>query len=83
MGLLRQAQLAGPGMPVAAAAGPAPVRENSILLIGGDKRGNSPDPSRPVAQSRDILVYDVIGNTWTRRGMARGHRHGSRRCQGL
>ena len=61
-------QLAGPGMPVAAAAGPAPVRENSILLIGGDKRGNSPDPSRPVAQSRDILVYDVIGNTWTRQG---------------
>ena len=61
-------QLAGPGMPVAAAAGPAPVRENSILLIGGDKRGNSPAPSRPVAQSRDILVYDVIGNTWTRQG---------------
>ena len=59
-------QLAGPGMPVAAAAGPAPVRENSILLIGGDKRGNSPDPSRPVVQSRDILVYDVIGNTWLR-----------------
>ena len=44
------------------------MRENSILLIGGDKRGNSPDPSRPVAQSRDILVYDVIGNTWTRQG---------------
>ena len=61
-------QLAGPGMPVAAAAGPAPVRENSILLIGGDKRGNSPAPSRPVVQSRDILVYDVIGNTWTRQG---------------
>ena len=61
-------QPAGPGMPVAAAAGPAPVRENSILLIGGDKRGNTPDPATPVAQSRDILVYDVIGNTWTRQG---------------
>ena len=38
-------QPAGPGTPVAAAAGPAPVRENSIILIGGDKRGNAPDPS--------------------------------------
>lgn len=60
--------LAGPGTPVAAAAGPAPVRENSILLIGGDKRGNTPDPSSPVAQSRDILVYDVIENKWTHQG---------------
>ncbi|WP_418384756.1 MFS transporter [Akkermansia sp.] len=61
-------QPAGPGTPVAAAAGPAPVRENSIILIGGDKRGNAPDPSKPVVQSRDILVYDVIGNKWTHQG---------------
>ena len=44
------------------------MRENSIILIGGDKRGNTPDPSKPVAQSRDILVYDVIGNKWTHQG---------------
>ena len=43
-------------------------RENSIILIGGDKRGNAPDPSKPVVQSRDILVYDVIGNKWTHQG---------------
>lgn len=61
-------KLTGPGMPVAAAAGPAPVRENTIILIGGDKRGNSPDPARPVVQSRDILGYDVIRNEWSRLG---------------
>ena len=38
------------------------------ILIGGDKRGNAPDPSKPVVQSRDILVYDVIGNKWTHQG---------------
>ena len=31
--------------------------------------GNAaPDPSKPVVQSRDILVYDVIGNKWTHQG---------------
>lgn len=67
-GAMSKEPLAGPGTPVAAAAGPAPVRENSILLIGGDKRGNTPDASRPVVQSRDILSYDVIKNKWTHEG---------------
>lgn len=67
-GAMSKQPLAGPGTPVAAAAGPAPVRENAILLIGGDKRGNTPDASRPVVQSRDILAYDVIKNTWTHEG---------------
>ena len=58
----------GPGTPVAAAAGPAPVKENTIILIGGDKRGNSPDPSRPVMQSRDILAYDIVKDEWSRLG---------------
>lgn len=61
-------ELTGPGTPVAAAAGPAPVLENTIILIGGDKRGNAPDPSRPVVQSRDILGYDVIHNEWNHLG---------------
>lgn len=61
-------ELTGPGTPVAAAAGPAPVLENTIILIGGDKRGNAPDPSVPVVQSRDILGYDVIHNEWSRLG---------------
>lgn len=67
-GAMSKEPLAGPGTPVAAAAGPAPVRENSILLIGGDKRGNTPDASRPIVQSRDILSYDVIKNKWTHEG---------------
>lgn len=60
-------RISGPG-PIAGAASPAPVRENSIILIGGDKRGNTPDINIPVVQSRDILVYDIIKNTWTRQG---------------
>ena len=56
------------GQTAACRTGTAPVRENSIILIGGDKRGNAPDPSKPVVQSRDILVYDVIGNKWTHQG---------------
>lgn len=69
MGLLRQAAACRTGNAVAAAAGPAPVRENSILLIGGDKPRQLAGPGPGlVAQSRDILVYDVIGNTWTRQG---------------
>lgn len=67
-GAMSKEPLAGPGTPVAAAAGPAPVRENAILLIGGDKRGNTPDASRPVVQSRDILAYDVVKNKWTHEG---------------
>lgn len=50
--------------PVAAAAGPAPVREDTIVLIGGDKRGNSPAPNAPVVQSNEILTYHVIDNKW-------------------
>lgn len=61
-------QRTGPGTTVAAAAGPAPVRENTIILIGGDKRGNTPDPSSPVVQSRDILTYDIIKDEWSRQG---------------
>lgn len=58
----------GPGMEVAAAAGPAPVRENTIILIGGDKRGNTPDPSAPVVQSNAILAYDIINDQWSDQG---------------
>ena len=58
----------GPGTPGAAAAGPAPVKENTIILIGGDKRGNSPAPSSPVVQSRDILAYDIVKDEWSRLG---------------
>lgn len=61
-------QRTGPGTAVAAAAGPAPVKENTIILIGGDKRGNTPDLSRPVVQSRDILAYDIIKDEWTSQG---------------
>ena len=53
---------------MAAAAGPAPVKENTIILIGGDKRGNSPAPSSPVVQSRDILAYDIVKDEWSRLG---------------
>lgn len=61
-------QRTGPGTTVAAAAGPAPVRENCIILIGGDKRGNMPDASKPVVQSSDILVYDILHDSWSRQG---------------
>ena len=61
-------QPAGPGTPVAAAAGPAPGRGNSIILIGGGKPRQSPDPSQPGGRSPDTLVCDRIGNKKTRPG---------------
>lgn len=51
--------------PVAAAVGPAPVRENTLVLIGGDKRGNTPDPATPVVQSDDVLGFNLITGKWT------------------
>ncbi len=61
------AKLNGPGFKVAAAAGPAPVRENTILLIGGDVRANKAADA-PVVQSNEIWAYDIINNSWNKQG---------------
>ncbi len=60
-------KLNGPGLKIAAAAGPAPVRENTLLLIGGDVRANKAADA-PVEQSKDILAYDIIKNEWSHAG---------------
>ncbi len=56
------------GFKVAAAVGPAPVRENTILLIGGDVRANKA-PDAPVVQSNEVWAYDIIDNAWSKQGV--------------
>ena len=82
MGLLRQAAACRTGNARSRRRGSRPgAGETSILLIGGDKRGDSPTPSRPVAQSRDILVYDVMETHGRARGNGPWASPRSRRCQ--
>ncbi len=52
---------------IAASPSPAPARENKILHLGGDARGNGNTDAMP-QQSSQIYSYDILENTWEKAG---------------
>lgn len=60
-------KLANVPVVIAASPSPAPAREEKILLLGGDARGNGSTDPMP-QQSSQIYSYNILENTWEKAG---------------